>query len=191
MTFAIVQQVLSYYSDQVLALQIFYGIGLAAALLLLVQVGLFFFGLDGHHDFDPSHLDGEIGFFSLRSIVGFFVGFGWTGAIAFKAGWGIVGATAAAFAAGLIFMVAIYLLISLLYRARSSGNIRMENAIGQTGRVYLSIPANGATGGQVQVTFQGQLQTLPALTRGADPIATGSAIVVREVVPPDMLVEKL
>lgn len=188
MIFAILQQAMSSFTDQVLALQIFYGIGILAGLLLLGQIGLFFLGFDGHHDFDPAHLDGEIGFLSLRSAVGFFVGFGWTGVIAFKAGWGVAGATGAAFAAGLAVMTAIYLLVRLLYRARSSGNIRMENAIGRTGRVYLGIPAAAATGGQVQVTFQGQMHTMPALTRGAEPIATGSAVIVREIIPPETLV---
>jgi hypothetical protein len=192
MTFAILQQALNYYTGQVLALQIFYGIGVVAGLLLFVQIGLFFLGFDGHHDLDAAHLDGEIGFLSLRGIVGFFVGFGWTGVITFKAGWGIGGATVAAVVAGLAFMTAIFLLIRLLYRARSSGNIRMENAIGQTGRVYLGIPAAGATGGQVQITFQGRMQTLPALTRATELIPSGSAVIVREIVPPDtLLVEKL
>jgi hypothetical protein len=36
------------------------------------------------------------------------------------------------------------------------------------------------------------MQTLPALTRAAEPIATGSAVIVREILPPDtLLVEKL
>ncbi|MDD5199450.1 MAG: hypothetical protein PHC88_06565 [Terrimicrobiaceae bacterium] len=192
MTLAILNQALGFFAGQVLALQIFYAIGVVAALLLFAQIGLFFLGLDGHHDFDPSHADGSIGFISLRSVVAFFVGFGWTGVIAFKAGWGVGGATAAAFVAGLVLMTAIYLLVRLLYTARSSGNIRMENAVGCTGRVYLSIPAVAASGGQVQITFQGQMQTLPALTRGAEPIPTGSAVIVREVIPPETLVvEKL
>jgi membrane protein implicated in regulation of membrane protease activity len=189
---SIMNQVLDYFTGQLLALQIFYTIGLVAALLLLVQIGLFFLGFDGHHDFDPSHMDGSVGFVSLRSMVAFFVGFGWTGVIAYKAGWGVGGATAAAFGAGLILMALMYSIIRLLYAQRSSGNIRMENAIGNTGRVYLSIPASGATGGQVQITFQGQMQTLPALTKGADPIPTGTAVIVRETIPPDtLIVEKL
>jgi hypothetical protein len=184
-------QTLNYFTGQVLPLQIFYTIGIVAALMLFLQAGMLLLGFDGHHDFDPSHADG-VGFISLRSIVGFFVGFGWTGVIAYKAGWGVMGATVAAFAAGLIVMAAIYSLIRLLYKTRSSGNIRMENAIGQTGRVYLSIPSSAAGGGQVQITFQGQMQTLPALTRGSEGIPTGSAIIVREIIPPETLVvEKL
>jgi membrane protein implicated in regulation of membrane protease activity len=137
-------------------------------------------------------MDGSVGFFSLRSIVGFFVGFGWAGVIAFKAGWGVAGATGAAFGAGVIVMALIYLLVRLLYAQRSSGNIRMENAVGKTGRVYLSIPASGVHGGQVQITFQGQMLTLPALTKGAEPIPTGTAVIVREVIPPEtLLVERL
>jgi membrane protein implicated in regulation of membrane protease activity len=183
---------LDYFSGQVLPLQIFYAIGIIAGILLLVQIALFFLGFDGHHDFDPSHMDGSIGFFSLRSIVGFFVGFGWAGVIAYKAGWGVAGATGAAFATGAVMMGAIYLIIRMLYTQRSSGNIRMENAVGKTGRVYLSVPAEGATGGQVQITFQGQLQTLPALTRSGEPIPSGTAVIVRNIIPPDtLLVERL
>jgi membrane protein implicated in regulation of membrane protease activity len=185
---AILDRAMNYFTEQVLVLQIFYAIGILAALLLFVQIALFLIGLDGHHDVNVVHGDGEIGFVSLRSMIGFFVGFGWTGVIAFKAGWGIGGATVAAIVAGLLFMTAIYLLIRLLYRARTSGNIRMENAIGKVGRVYLSIPASAAGGGQVQVTFQGQMHTMPALTRGSEPIATGSPVIVREVIPPEILV---
>jgi hypothetical protein len=185
-------RLLDYFSGQVLPLQIFYGIGIVAGLLLLVQVGLFFLGMDGQHDFDLAHMDGSVGFLSLRTIVGFFVGFGWAGVIAYKAGWGVAGATGAAFAAGFAVMSAMFLLIRLLYAQRSSGNLRMENAIGQTGRVYLSIPAGGATGGQVQITFQGGMHTLPALTRAAEPIPSGTAVIVREIIPPEtLLVEKL
>jgi len=185
-------RILHYYSDQVLALQIFYAIGIVAALLLIAQIGLFLIGMDGHHDFDPSHPDGSLGFFSLRSMVGFFVGFGWIGVIAFKAGWGIAGATLAAFGAGLLIMGVMYGLVRLLYAQKSSGNIRMENAIGKTGRAYLRIPADGLTGGQVQITFQGQMHTLPAITRAGESIPTGSAVIVREIIPPEtLLVEKL
>jgi hypothetical protein len=192
MNSAILDRALSYYTDQVLALQIFYAVGVLAAVLLLLQIGLFFIGMDGHHDIDPTHADGSLGFLSLRSIGGFFVGFGWTGVITYKAGWGVGGATAAAFGAGLLVMGAMYAILRVLYAQKSSGNIRMANAIGKTGRVYLSIPANGSTGGQVQITFQGQMHTLPALTRGPEPIPTGSAVIVHEIIPPEtLLVEKL
>ncbi len=192
MTSAILDRALNYYTDQVLALQIFYAVGFLAALLLLVQIGLFFIGLDGHHDIDLTHADGSLGFLSLRSLAGFFIGFGWTGVIAYKGGWGIGGATVAAFGAGFVLMAAMYAILRLLYAHRSSGNIRMENAVGKTGRVYLSIPPQGAHGGQVQITFQGQMHTLPALTRSAEAITTGSTVVVREIIPPEtLLVEKL
>jgi hypothetical protein len=85
-------------------------------------------------------------------------------------------------------MTAIYLIIRMLYRAKTSGNVDAKNAIGQTGRVYLSIPAAAAHGGQVQVTFQGQMHTMPAITRREAAIPSGSSVVVREVIPPETLV---
>jgi hypothetical protein len=192
MILASIHGLLDNFANQVLPLQIFYGIGIVAAVLLLVQIAMLALGFDGHHDIDAAGGDGDIGFVSARGVVGFFVGFGWTGVIAFKAGWGVIGATAAAAVAGLVFMTALYLVARLLYAQQSSGNVRMENAIGKTGSVYLSLPGAGLPGGQVQIVFQGRMQTLPAITRAAEPIPSGSAVIVREIVPPDiLLVEKL
>lgn len=175
------------------ALPVFYVIGIVAGLVLILQTALMLVGFDGHHDVDASGaMDGEIGFFSVRSVVAFFVGFGWTGVLATKAGWDVLSSTAAGLGVGLAFMAVIYGLIRVLYAQRASGNLRLENAVGQAGRVYVGIPADGAAGGQVQVTVQGALRTLPAITRGGTAIASGSTIIVRETVPPDLLVvEKL
>jgi hypothetical protein len=192
MSLASITGLLDTFANQVLPLQIFYGIGLVAAVLLVVQLIMFMLGLDGHHDLDAAVSHGDVGFASVRGIVGFFVGFGWTGVIAFKAGWGVLGATAAASMAGLAFMTAIYFLARLLYAQQSSGNVRMENAVGKTGRVYVSLPGGGLPAGQVQIVFQGQMHTLPAITRAAESIPSGSNVIVREIVQPDiLLVERL
>lgn len=180
---------LGFLTGATLALQIFYVIGIVAGLALLLQIALMLFGFDGQEDADVAGAaDGEVGFFSLRSVVAFFVGFGWTGVIATKAGWNVPAAIAAGAAAGLAFMAVIYAIIRLLYAQRTSGNLRLENAVGQTGRVYVGIPAAGVAGGQVQVTVQGSLQTLPAITRGDAPIPSGSTVIVRATVPPDLLI---
>lgn len=72
-------------------------------------------------------------------------------------------------------------LTRLMHRAESRGNLRLEGAVGQTGTVYLRIPAAGGGTGIVQFTLQGRTIELPARTREADELATGSSVLVISV----------
>ena len=52
----------------------------------------------------------------------------------------------------------------------------LENATGSTGTVYLRIPASGE--GQIQITFQGAMRTMDAISRDGVEIPTGTLIEV-------------
>ena len=71
------------------ALQIFYGIAITTSAVMLFQLVLMFFGMDGDSDFDVDDIDdhGTGGILSVRTVSAFFVGFGWTGVAAIEAGW--------------------------------------------------------------------------------------------------------
>jgi membrane protein implicated in regulation of membrane protease activity len=68
-------------------------------------------------------------------------------------------------------------LLRKIRQFESSGNLDYDNAIGKTGVVYLSIPANEQTGGQIQIHFQGRLITTDARTDGKA-IPTGQKVIV-------------
>ena len=57
----------------------------------------------------------------------------------------------------------------------------MDNAIDKTGEVYLRIPEERKGIGKVQVTIQGSLRELDALTDDETEIPTGSLIQVLEI----------
>ena len=52
----------------------------------------------------------------------------------------------------------------------------LNNATGSTGTVYLRIPASGE--GQIQITFQGAMRTMDAISRDSVEIPTGALIEV-------------
>ncbi len=58
----------------------------------------------------------------------------------------------------------------------------IENAIGQTGEVYLRIPPNREGHGKLQVEIQGTLREMDAITDDEKELPTGSIAQVLEIV---------
>ena len=56
------------------------------------------------------------------------------------------------------------------------GTLNIQNAIGLTGTVYLTVPALRTAPGKVNVTVQEQLREFEAVTDRTTPIPTGSSI---------------
>jgi len=163
--------------------QFFYAVGILAGSVLLIQSALTLAGA-GHHDLpdlSPDHADG-LGVLSQRTITGFFFGFGWTGVIALKNGWGLPQAILAACAVGAVFLFGIWSLMRALYGMRASGTLDYRNAVGQTGTVYVTVPAGMAPGGQVEVMVQGRLATVSCRSRESVPLPPGSKVKITAVI---------
>lgn len=159
----------------------------AGGTLLVIRLILMVIGLD-HGDADVNMdldhdgaLDGGDGhggftFLSVQSIAGFFTMFGLVGLGLLQINaapvWSLVGALAAgvftAWCTGMIFLG--------LRRLQSDGTLVMENALGQQGSVYLTIPETGT--GAVSVTVQGVLRTMDAVSEKGQRIPTGSIVKV-------------
>ena len=77
-------------------------------------------------------------------------------------------------------------LLRSLYRLKSEGTVRIERAVGQTGSVYLSIPAKKAGAGKVTVKVQGRTMQYQAMTSDED-LPTGTPVVVLSVLTPGMV----
>ena len=76
-------------------LLLFYTIAVVASLILLIQLAAMALGLGDDLDVDMDDLDHPSGLsiLSVRSITGFFGGFGWTGVIALEKGLSVLAAT--------------------------------------------------------------------------------------------------
>jgi hypothetical protein len=164
--------------------QIFYGIGILSLFSLLLQLALLLFGgLDDHSDFSNTgdHSSG-LGIFSFRGITAFFLGFGWAGIIALKAGLGLGWAITIGLGAGGVLMAGIFVLMASVMRLQSSGSLVYANAIGEIATVYVTIPASQKAGGQIEVMIQGRLSVADALHRGEAPLSPGTRVKVLETI---------
>lgn len=180
------------------AQQFFYGIGIVAGCVTLVLVLLTLFGL-GHHDADFSghdevagdHLDGS-SLLSIKPLTGFFLGFGWAGGIALDYGLSIGVAVLIALGNGVALMLALAWLIRTIYSLRTDGTRKINDAIGAVGTVYVTLPPSRATGGQINVTVSGRLETLAAINAALRPIPSGEKVKVVGVIDTNtVLVEPL
>lgn len=166
------------------ASQVFWGIAIAASIF---QVLMFVGSLFTSHDLDHSSDTNATGssealkLLSLRGIVAFLVGFGWTGGLFLAKGLSIVLVLLIAIAAGIVFMGVILLIMRLLMSLKADGTLNYANAIGQNGQAYVTIPPRRAGQGQVEVMIQGRLVTAHAVTDHYQPITPQTEVVVLAV----------
>lgn len=171
-------------------LMIFYTIAIAATLVLLVQLAMMLLGADHDvdvdadvdldiHDFD--HPNG-LNLFSLRSVTGFFGGFGWAGVVALENGLSLLAAGVIGTVAGGILMLSVAYIMRVLYSLRESGTLDFKNAIGEVGTVYIPVPPNQSGAGQIRVMIQGRLKVIPAYTEAGEKIPSGKKVKVLALV---------
>ena len=78
-------------------------------------------------------------------------------------------------------MLVMAVIFKLCMRLQSDGTMRLENAIGQSGSVYLTIPPARQGRGKVEVMVQEQMRELEAVTDDKDPLPTGCEVVVTAI----------
>lgn len=128
-------------------------------------------------DLDPSGLL-DLKLFTIRGIIAFLVVFGWVGFALDSAGASFVLTLVIAIVCGFAMMVFLAVLMRTVMKLRSDGNIDNRNALGVSGKVYLTIPAARTGEGKVNILVQGAYVEREAVTDEAEPIPTGSEIVV-------------
>lgn len=180
--------------------QVFACIAIPATLILLIQTIAMLIGLDTETgdvdvdvqidaangvfgddipemDLDPSGLL-DLKIFTIRGIIAFLVVFGWVGFALDSAGVVFGVSLLIAIVCGFAMMVFLAVLMKTVMKLRSDGNIDNRNALGVSGKVYLTIPAARTGEGKVNVLVQGSYVEREAVTDEAEPIPTGSEIVV-------------
>lgn len=152
--------------------------------------------MDGDMEADISEFDADDGgvgfqFFTLKNVVAFFTIFGWTGVTCLDNGMSSSTTLLVAIIAGLLMMVATSSLFFWIHSLAETGTLKINNAIGQIGEVYLPIGENRSKIGKISIKVQGSLRELEALT-DEEALATGTVIKVIEVISAELLlVEKL
>lgn len=142
--------------------------------VLVFQIGFALLGFDMDGDVD---LAAGLDLLGVRSVAAGAAGFGLGGLAALEVGLPGFAAFAAAIVPGLAATVATAWLIRMMLRLERSGSLHMENAVGQSGTVRLSIPAGQLESGRVQFELQGRTLEMKAVTSG-EPIPTGAPVII-------------
>ena len=171
-------------------LQIFWGCAIISSLVFLLQALLTLLGMDHDvdFDFDAASVDGDtmdlgggLSLFSARSLVNFFVGFGWAG-ISFYSlvsqAW-LLYLIAAAVGAGFVYLY--FFIRRQTKRLESDGTININESLGKACDVYLRIPAGRMGQGKVQISLHGSVHEFPAVTDGPM-LPSGAHVRVAEVI---------
>ncbi len=172
--------------------KIYWMIAFPSTFLFFIQLVMTFIGGDVDHDMDHD-FDGDTGGhgfhpFTFKNLVAFFTLFAWSGLASIEGGFSLLITIFISTLSGLIMMVIMAFLFYYISKFSHSGTLDLNNAIGHTGDVYLTIPAKKKGMGKVQINVQGQLRTLNAMTNDLEDIKTGAVIEVDEVVNDNILV---
>lgn len=142
------------------------------------------------HSGDTDTSGGDTGIFSLRAIIGFFLGFGWAGYVVAQSGGSVWAALGASLLTGLVMFGIVAAIIRGICGLKSEVVLDYRALIGKTGTVYVTVPPSGAVGGQVQIAAD-QLLTLPAVQTGDTPLAAATSVRVTAVSGAVLTVEPL
>ncbi len=126
---------------------------------------------DGVADHGSTWLFGVI---SLRTVVAAVTFFGLAGMAADSAGQSSWVALPIAIAAGAGAMFVVHFLMRSLHKLSQDGKLRIRNAIGRTGTVYIPIAAHNEAPGKIQIRMQGRLEELAAMNGTSETLATGT-----------------
>ena len=183
--------------------QVFLCMAIPASLILLIQIVFSLIGIGQDGDFDVEAPDDAFDFdgsdisdagdvadlqlFSLRSIVSFFVTFGWMG-VALVNDVKDIWVLLISFAAGAVVMSTVAYLMRALYRLESDGTTDIRQAVGVVGTVYMTIPAKRAAKGKINVMVGDRLVERDAVTDDETPLVFNTEVIVVSVTGGNTLV---
>jgi membrane protein implicated in regulation of membrane protease activity len=172
---------------------------LIGAILFTIRLVLLFLGfghdvdqpgdIDHSGGIDHDHTNSDVAFklLSLQGMMAFLVIFGAFGLAMSTSGHSNFASCLVALAMGLVTVWLVNRMFHWFSRFQHAGNLDINNAIGETGLVYLTIPSGDI--GKVTLNLQGRLVTLDARATISQPIPTDSLVVVRDIQGSTLVVE--
>ncbi len=196
-----IQEFNTYFQAQAPIMQMYWVIAIFSSVVFIVQMALSFIGLgdagdasdvdvsfDGDSGGDALDHSGAMHLLSIRNVIYFMLGFGWSGisfhrAIDNQFLLGIV-----SILMGCTFVAIFLALFRQMRKLESNGAFDINDSVGKVCQVYMRIPADGM--GKVQVSFNGSIQELDARSTSPDPIPSGAKVRVTAVVGRVLIVEE-
>jgi len=173
---------LTWYNSLDFLQKIYAYIAIPASAVMMIQTILLFLGIGDGSDPDIDGIDdisfGDDGLslFTIRGIVAMLCVGGWSGIVMIEMGVPYTVTVLLSFLFGAAALFGMAMLIKLILKLQSSGNIDYQNAVGKVGHVYIPIPPNMTGTGKINVTFQDKYTELSAMSDEDEPLKTGEAI---------------
>lgn len=164
-------------------------------IIFLIQLTITFFAGDADTDIDANsdgiisgdETNGEpaggfIQYFSFRNIVSFFMGFGWS-ALGMIRSSGISDLTALFIGVfiGILFVFISMLPLKFLSKLQQDNSVTLENVLGMTAIVSISIPENMTGKGKVLVVYKDREWELMSVTYDKEKLSPGSLVKIEDV----------
>lgn len=169
------------------AQQFYWYIAIGASIVFIIQTIMTFVGADADTgvdaDFDGNMDGGDAPFqlFSLRNLINFLLGFGWAGVSLYNMFSSKVLLGFVAFLVGVVFIAIFFIVMRALIKLSEDNSFKIEDTVGKTADVYLTIPGSKAGKGKVFISVKGSTHELSALTSSPDDIKNGSLVKVSAV----------
>lgn len=173
---------------------IYWGFAIVSSIFFVFILITSFLG--GDMDSDVGGVDADIDadtgigfqFFSFKNLVGFITLFSWSGLAMLEGGYSYSATLAVSVLCGLIMMALMATMFYFLSKMTASGTMKISSAVGSIGETYLPIGPSRSSMGKIQITVQGGLRTLDALTDNEQEISRGTMVEVTEVISGDILI---
>ncbi|MFC6267544.1 NfeD family protein [Frigoriflavimonas asaccharolytica] len=185
-----------YFSEMPTLLQSFWYLAFFASLIFIFQTILTFIGSDASADVDADfngdfqHIDAPFELFTFRNLINFLLGFGWTGA-AFYGKFSETLLVLFAFVVGLIFVAIFFVIIKQILKLQEDNTFDLNNVLGKSGEIYMTIPGHETGSGKVQISIKGSIHELDAMTHEKEKIEAGSIVKVMKIENKIVFVEKI
>lgn len=177
-------------------------IAIPFTIVFVIQLILTFVGADGigEADFDGD-LDGDLDdsgdiddsggaqfqILTVRNFITFLTVFAWTGIASINAGLNQEFTIGLSIGLGLVSMLMVAGIMYMFMRAVESGTLDVKKAIGTVGEVYLPIKAQRGNIGKVQITIQGSMREMSAMTDDHEDLPTKTVVQVIQILNENIL----
>lgn len=170
-------------------LQTYWYIALPASLIFIIQSVLTFIGLDHSGDTDggfdmhtdtQTDIDTPFHLFTFRNLINFLLGFGWGGISFYHLIDHTILLIGISVLFGIFFIGVFFIIIKQIQKLAENNTFQLQKTVNHIAQVYITIPANRSGTGKIQISVNGAIHEVDALTE-SDKIVTGASVRVVKV----------
>jgi hypothetical protein len=190
---------IQYFTSLDSYLKTFWFIAIPISVIFLIQTLATLFGSDGTDGTSPN-FDGDLSdeisapfqLFSLRNLTNFLLGLSWGGISFYQLIQNKFLLTMVALLCGFALMSIYFLVVHQIKKLAEDNTFKINNCLLKTGTVYIPIPPLQSGKGKIQISVQGVVHELDAVTESKERLETGNMVKVINIKDESyLLVEKI